>query len=202
MAHQPDIIPWHLLVSNLRWSDGKSSECACKSTNLHPRARAEEGVELTQFVQAFVKALNAAVKHERAKYPRYDAPDPSDVLLDERIIQKINPDVIQWRNTRHAIDAEFDKHPPIPQEMKLASAFFHPRKANDCYQFEEENGKGFFNLEIAKLLIIHGELEPVLRACTRKEFDFKSWEQVAQCGCMVSFCSIPFLTTHFSWTLC
>jgi hypothetical protein len=45
--------------------------------------------------------------------------------------------------------------------MRLASAFFHSQQENDCDRFTEDNGKGFFNLEILKLLIIHGYMEPV-----------------------------------------
>lgn len=45
------------------------------------RTRAEQGEELTQLLVAFVKAIDQAVTHERAKYPKYGAPDPSDVLI-------------------------------------------------------------------------------------------------------------------------
>lgn len=134
-------------------------------------------MELTQFVQAFSKAIVEAATRERAKYPKYDPPKPSDVLLDEQIVKKIEHDVIQWREDGHAVDAGFVKDPPIPQETRTASAFFHGQETNDCGQFEEINGKGFFNLEIAKSLIIHGEMEPVLCACAHEEMALGSWEQ-------------------------
>jgi hypothetical protein len=187
MAHQPGIIPWHLLASNLRWSDSKSSECDCEFTSLHPCRKEKQGVQLTQFAEAFAKAIDEAAESERAKYSKsYEPPDPNEVLIDDEILKKIEPYIIQWRETPHAVDAGVDKKPPIPQEMRIASAFFHSQETNDCDQFEEDNGKGFFNLEIVKLLIIHGYMEPVLRACTHPEMGIDTWEQAAQCHCMVS----------------
>ncbi|KAF3388318.1 hypothetical protein F1880_004202 [Penicillium rolfsii] len=185
MAHQPDKIPWHLLASNLRWSDGESSGCDCKFTSLHPCGKEKQGVQLTQFAEAFAQAIDEAAESERARYSiSYEAPDPEDILIDDEICKKIEPYVIQWRETPHAVDTGVEEVPPIPQEMRKASAFFYSQQSNDCNRFTEDNGKGFFNLEILKLLIIHGYMEPVLRVCVHPDVGIESWEQAAQCHCM------------------
>jgi len=38
-------------------------------------------MSLTRFLVDFVKAIGQDVTHERAKYPKYDAPDTSDVHI-------------------------------------------------------------------------------------------------------------------------
>jgi hypothetical protein len=73
---------------------------------------------LTQFAEAFAKAINInqAAESERAKYSTsFEAPDPNDVLIDDEILKKIEPYVIQWTETPHAVDTGIDENPPIPQ---------------------------------------------------------------------------------------
>lgn len=125
MPHQPDKIPWHLLASNLRWSDGKSSECDCEFTSLHPCGKEKQGVQLTQFAEAIAKAIKEATESERVNYSTsYEAPNPNYVLIDDEVLKKIEPYVMQWREISHAVETGVDENPPIPQEMKIASAFF------------------------------------------------------------------------------
>lgn len=55
--------------------------------------------ELTHFVNAFVKNLNEHSICELKKYPHYDPPQPSDVILDDAIVRKILPTVRRWRQS-------------------------------------------------------------------------------------------------------
>ncbi|OOQ91070.1 hypothetical protein PEBR_02372 [Penicillium brasilianum] len=178
MAHQPHKIPWDLIASLLRWSDGTSSDYVRNSKSLPSCPFRTPRRKLSEFSRIVSDLLEEAVASARAKYPaRYDPPAEDEVLLDDRIIRKIEDDVIQWRESPDAIETGVDKSPPIPREMRLTSAFLHDLREHDCGKFTEVNGKGFFNLEIIKLLIIHGEMEPVLRACAHENAAIGKWER-------------------------
>ncbi|KAJ5380163.1 uncharacterized protein N7496_002591 [Penicillium cataractarum] len=169
MAHQPHKIPWDLVASLIRWSDGKPKECVSNSTSLHPGSTDNTWNQLHEFSASFARVLDEAVESARAKYPaKYHPPAENEVLLDDRIIRKIEDDLIQWRESPHAIETGVDKSIPIPREMRIKSAFFHDNPPDSHYRFNKVDGKGLFNIEIIKLLIIHDEMEPVLRACAHE----------------------------------
>jgi hypothetical protein len=125
---------------------------------------------LAKFTRAFGQVVDEAVECERAKYSNsYNPPDEDKVPLEDEIIEKIEDDVIQWRESPRAVETGGDANPPIPPEMRITSAFFLAQQNNDCDQFTHVNGKGFFDLEIIKLLILYDEMEPVLRECAHEE---------------------------------
>ncbi len=66
-------------------------------------------------------------------------------------------------------------------EYRKAGTFLYGHESNDCYKFLETNGKSFFNMEIAKLMVLYGELDPILSVCSQDYIDFESWHSVGQC---------------------
>ncbi|KAJ6145130.1 hypothetical protein N7470_009025 [Penicillium chermesinum] len=192
MAHQAHNIPWHLLASNLRWeAPGPFDNFA---TNLYPRGKPHQANDLNRFVDAFVRNLDEHAVCERRKYPeKYDIPQPSDLILDEATVRKIAPTVRRWRgkwargsecpsgvcNLRDGLEA--CECEPIPSEERFMSAFLRPLVDNECYQFYEENGDAFFNLEVVKTLLLYGEMDAILRVCAHPDICLRRWFSRAPC---------------------
>ncbi|KAJ5690539.1 hypothetical protein N7462_004931 [Penicillium macrosclerotiorum] len=192
MTHQPEKIPWDLLVSHLRWI---SNDCKCKVTNLYPdindpkETRAEN---IRLFCRLFAEAIKEASQRERTKYSKsYPCPDPDDVLITDEMLRKIEPDVRSWKASAGRWETwvcadhnrAADHCSTVPPSMRKAKAFFRFHEYNDCHKFDEVNGKGFFNLEVVKTLILHGEMEPILRACAHERVGLASWQNMAECTC-------------------
>lgn len=196
MPHQSDNIPWHLLASNLRWARGelasqirvlklpeipgkltdKQGGCPCGLTNLHPTCPAPESSDDDEFAQAFTQSVKVASKHKRAQYPeKYNPPSPSDVLLGDELVEKIESH----------LSKEMKEGPRLPFEQRIASAFLHPWDGEDCYHWAA-NKIGFLNLEVVKILLMVGELDPILQACAHPDVGLGEWYSAAWCNCMVS----------------
>ncbi|KAL4881849.1 hypothetical protein BJY04DRAFT_207343 [Aspergillus karnatakaensis] len=77
---------------------------------------------------------------------------------------------------------------PIPYSERKAAAFLHPRTddCGSCYTFYSENGKGFFNLEIVKTLLLSGDIDPILRVCAYPDVKLTEWKDVGTCSCVPS----------------
>lgn len=196
MAHKEHNIPWKALASNLQWAG--SSSCYNGATNLHPRFSRDLGKELTHFVEGLVRAIDEDSKLERSKYPeRYDPPERDDLILDDRIVRKISPTILQL-DIYTQIDPKLARPQrcqhrghaackcTIPCEERLASSFLRKWEYNDCYQFFEINGDAFFNLEVVKTLLLHGEMDPILRVCAHPDVDLASCWSRGQCYDVVS----------------
>jgi hypothetical protein len=202
MAHQAQEVPWKVLGSNLHWVSANS--CNCGTVNLHPLLRKNQGKAFNDFVKAFLKSIEKHTNSERAKYrPKYDIPDPTDVIIDASIARKIMPTVRRWRQYGRRVNDficpgvrdrgdrahrfGYCQCSDLPDEERRASAFLRPYIENGCFRFFEMNNDAFFNLELVKTLILHGEMDPVLRMCAHPDADLiRSWWSKAQCGCMVS----------------
>lgn len=186
MAHQAHNIPWGLLTSNLEWKT--PTPWNNFATNLYPRMKPNQANDLTHFVNAFVKNLDEHSVCERKKYPEhYDAPQPSDVILDDVTVRKISPTVRRWRGKwpqscmcpsgkcrirqNLLYDSgtmgapEFCKCEPIPQQERLMSAFLREPMNDWRYTRNLVNDDAFFNIQILQTLILYGEMEPILRIC-------------------------------------
>ncbi|KAH8690506.1 hypothetical protein BGW36DRAFT_388868 [Talaromyces proteolyticus] len=72
----------------------------------------------------------------------------------------------------------------IPFRERKAHAFLRECRINYCYCFEGVNKGGFFNLEVIKTLLIHGEIDTVLRVCAHPDVKYASWKSVQNCACM------------------
>lgn len=196
MDHLSNEIPWHLIASNLHWAPGelapqiralnlpglpgklKDKEgCACGATNLHPNSSISTYPHLDEFTEAFAKAVSDASKHKRAQYPEnYSSPKPSDILLGDDLFKKIDS----------LLSEEVKDGPRLPFEQRTASAFFHPWECDDHCNFLSTTEIGFLNLEVVKMLLMLGELGPILQACAHPDEGLSGWYSAALCDCMAN----------------
>lgn len=196
MAHQAHNIPWSLLASNLHWST--ISRRAHSITNLRPSMKPDQGKELTYFIEAFIRTIKDHSLCERKKYPSvYEAVDPTEVILDSATVQKITPTVRKWRSygfegrcpsgiCRVAQHKEECQCIPIPDEERTASAFLRPPGPRYCYHFFSFNREAFFNVEVVKTLLLHGEMDTILRVCALPGVGLWQWWSDSECMCTVS----------------
>lgn len=205
-GHQPHSIPWEDLTSNLEWV--AASPCHENGTNLHPRFKANQGKKLTRFVNAFARNVDEQATRARREYPEeYDPPDNNDIILDDDVVRRITPAVHRMRLDWDWNENDFDppdkayhgtpaicRHRgaesaacgcPVPYEERRASAFLRQYSSNDCYCFFVENQDAYFNIEVVKTLLMHGEMDPILRVCCHPAVDLESWWEMRQCMCMV-----------------
>ncbi|KAL4736683.1 hypothetical protein BDV11DRAFT_193357 [Aspergillus similis] len=70
---------------------------------------------------------------------------------------------------------------PLPWKERKASAFLRQYMYNDCYKFYEANRGAFANLELVKTLLLYGEMDPILRACSHPGVDYAQWKDVREC---------------------
>lgn len=82
--------------------------------------------------------------------------------------------------------AEDEMSPPILETETKTAAFLWKYQPNDCYEFYLKNEDAFFNVEIVKTLILHGEMDAVLRVCAHPENDLLCWWTQCRCECSVS----------------
>ena len=191
MAHQASSIPWNVLASNLLWSEAKHPGHG----DLHLRFQPSQGKELGYFVQGFVRNLREHASTSRRKYPtHYNPPRPDQVILDDATVKKITPTVRRWRATLQAWHNDiFDRDAlpipvpvPVPEEERRASAFYRSYRENPCYGFFRVNREAFFNLELVKTLLLHGEMDPLFRVCVYPGVDLQTWWSKGRCFCAVS----------------
>ena len=190
MAHQASSIPWNVLASNLLWSEAKHPGHG----DLHLRFQPSQGKELGYFVQGFVRNLREHASTGRRKYPTHcDPPRPDQVILDDATVKKITPTVRRWRATLQAWHNDiFDRDAvpipvpvPVPEEERRASAFYRSYRENPCYDFFRVNREAFFNLELVKTLLLHGEMDPLFRVCAYPGVDLQTWWSKGRCFCAV-----------------
>lgn len=217
MHHPSEDIPWHLLASNLHWAPGKLAPqirdlnlpqvpgklkdkegCECGATNLHPNSPAPRAADKPdEFINAFSKAVSDASKLKRAQYPeKYSVPNPSDILLGDELFKKVDS----------LLSREVKGGPRLPSEQRTAYAFLHPWECGwdrdeHCQVITASTGGiGFLNLEVVKILLMLGELGPILQACAHPGVGLQDWYEAAICDCetgpyhlgweMVLFCAL------------
>lgn len=208
MAHQAHNIPWNVLASNLKWR--KSSRCKHGAVDLHWRTTKENrGKEITHFVKAFAKTIHEQADCERKKYPeKYDTPEAKDVVLSDEVCQRVMPTVHRFQTfiQKSRIPYAFDDELPslahdicnhespddttaeccqcaLPWQERRMEAFLRQYKMNDCYRFYEVNLKSFTNQEIFKTLLMHGEMDTLLRIYSHPDTQLKKWWEQSACQC-------------------
>lgn len=197
MAHQAHNIPWNIFTSNFCWVPRSSHRFVTPS--LHLRGKPTQAKELQYFVEAVARNLDEHSACERKKYPEaYDPPAREDLLIDDETTKKISPSVYRaeidfngagvkpYRGGLCGHKGEAECSCAVPYEKRKVSSFLHPYQENDCYKFKQVNGLAFSNLELTKILVMHGEMSPVLRLCAHPDVHLRSWFSVQECCCIVS----------------
>lgn len=141
----------------------------------------------------------------------YTAPARHDLILNDAVAKKLAPTVLRLRQRSLAdsdgrdryTDQPFDQSMSndatrlfcrhgdgqpgfgcgcvIPYCERQAAAFLREYVPNPCFQFFQHNAEAFYNLEILKLLLLYGEMDPILRICAHPEVDYENWHHVGPC---------------------
>ncbi|KAF4456028.1 hypothetical protein F53441_1749 [Fusarium austroafricanum] len=204
MAHQADKLPWEALASLFELRQANS--CQHDAYNLHARIQPDGQEKLTGFIKAFMECAGDEATRRRKLYPeKYDDPDGDEVIITDEVAKRITPTISRCDMERHFtesdLDAELILPPPsrgtlcphtnegdmcecsLPFKERKMSAFQRRRIQNDCYEFMKFNGDAYRNLEVVKTLLIHCEVEPILRSCADKEYELAKWWSTSECYC-------------------
>ncbi|KAG8425391.1 hypothetical protein J3458_002096 [Metarhizium acridum] len=141
----------------------------------------------------------------------YSAPARRDLILTDAVAKKLAPTVLRLRQRSLADSDGRDRYTgqPFDQSMsndatrlfcrhkdgqlgfgcgcvipyceRQAAAFLREYVPNPCFQFFQQNAEAFYNLEILKLLLLYGEMDPILRICAHPEVDYENWHHVGPC---------------------
>lgn len=197
-------------------------------SNFYLCSKPQQAKELNHFVKAFAKNIQGHTRCERKKYTEtYDPPAASDVPLNDDIVKKLNPTVLRLRqrtfehntevdaltrayeqlgltNSTGSLCCHEDSEPgfkcrcAIPRGERNVAAFLRRYRHNDCYQFLNVNAEAFYNLEVAKLLLLYGEMDIILRICAHPDVDYRAWHNVGPCYDSVRrFLSEQIYINHF-----
>ncbi|OKL60072.1 hypothetical protein UA08_04946 [Talaromyces atroroseus] len=91
MAHQPDKLPWNMLIQNLEYYSLNHS-VQPPASNLYLALRPDQSKDITTFAKTFSQTLSEHISLEREKYPRtYDPPDEDDLIVDDATARRISP---------------------------------------------------------------------------------------------------------------
>ncbi|KAJ5606029.1 hypothetical protein N7510_008810, partial [Penicillium lagena] len=150
---------------------------------------------IAHFVEAFARTIDEHSASERKKYSETsDSPGHEDIILDDRIVEKITPTVRRLRNYGYdsrcpsAVCWLKDRDQecqciPIPDEARKMSGLLVSYRRNPCYEFFRFNRDAFFQLQLVETLILYGEMDAVLRICANPEIGLKYWWLLSECQC-------------------
>ncbi|KAJ5726968.1 hypothetical protein N7493_005995 [Penicillium malachiteum] len=174
MAHQAHNIPWSLLASNLHWSTVGGPNAIKNVTNLRPSMKPNQGKELTYFVEAFARNIEDHSLCEREKYPLlYEPADPTDLILDSALVQKITPTVRKW------LSEEDQTNFPMEFAMYITTK----RNANVFPSRMKREKHWHFCGRLVKTLILHDEMNAILRVCALPGVRLQEWWENSECPC-------------------
>ncbi|KAL7768675.1 hypothetical protein ACKLNR_000059 [Fusarium oxysporum f. sp. zingiberi] len=142
---------------------------------------------------------------QRKQYPeKYDVPDENEVIISDEAATKIESTVWRWHPEEYWPDDDDDldvfKQPTagklcphidesdkcgcvLPFRERKMSAFQRQQIPNDCYEFDTYNLESFRNVEVVKTLILHGEMDPILRSCAYEGSHLAKWWEHQECQC-------------------
>ncbi|SPJ79306.1 uncharacterized protein FTOL_07697 [Fusarium torulosum] len=203
MAHHAEKLPWKDLASAFELKE--ANPCQREARDLHIRVQPDTKETLAEFLKAFMQNATADAITERQKYPeKYDVPNANEVIITDDVAERITPTVSRWHpEQRWLYDSDIEST-RIPRRGNLCPheneseqcfcalslkerkmvAFQREWAYNDCYKFEEVNSEAFHNLEVVKSLLLHDEMEPILRSCSYEGCGLTEWWEQRQCYCI------------------
>lgn len=201
MAHQAHAIPWNVLASNLKLIIAPDLPRE-QPANFYLRGKSRQAKELAYFAEAFARNVAEHTRSERKKYTEsYGEPEPDDLLLSDEVIRKIGPTISRIRHRLQTKRVGHGKHLDnyhlelcesqparhdlnastvclanlIPSAQRTASAFTQTFEYLDWLDNDTPAFWAYFNMELVKVLILRGEMAPILRACAIPDNNLLSW---------------------------
>jgi hypothetical protein len=169
MAHQAHNIPWETFSSNFKFTSISSKHQG--KTNLFPLHKPHQAKQLNYFVNAFVKSLEEFTRTERAKYPaEYTPPGRDEEIIPPAVARKIANTVKKYSETNRHCGECWPCTCPFELEGWTRTSRWidgHP----DC------KGGGYIHnnsVELTKTLLIHSELDILLRLVSHPELSLAS----------------------------
>jgi hypothetical protein len=205
MAHNSDRLAWDSLASMLELR--RTNPCQHDAYNLHALIQPSSREKLANFVDIFAQSIAEDAAQQRKQYPEeYEVPGGNEVIISDEATTKIESTVRRWHPESHwpdddgEVDPETFKQPTskelcphtnesdicgcvLPYKERKMSAFQRPQVQNDCFKFDTENLESFRNLKVVQSLILHGEMDPVLRSCAYEECQLAKWWEHRECYC-------------------
>lgn len=202
MAYQAHRIRWDILASNLRYySPPVIHDSSRDCTNLHFKRKPQQAKELGYFAESLARTIEEHTRCEREKYPpSYEPPNPGDIIIDDDVARKITPTVFRWRMDcsrvlpsnavalpaprlkglcRHETDG-FECGCPLPMGERKAAALSRQDASEDAHEnfyFPVSSWPSILSIELVKTLLLYGEIDPILRACSRPGCDYRPWHE-------------------------
>nr|RBQ83305.1 hypothetical protein FVER53263_05600 [Fusarium verticillioides] len=205
MAHNSDRLAWDSLASMLELR--RTNPCQHDAYNLHALIQPSSRGKLANFVDIFAQSIAEDAAQQRKQYPQeYEVPGGNEVIISDEATTKIESTVRRWHPESYwpdddgEVDPETFKQPTskelcphtnesdicgcvLPYKERMMSAFQRPQVQNDCFKFDTENLESFRNLKVVQSLILHGEMDPVLRSCAYEECQLAKWWEHRECYC-------------------
>lgn len=202
-------IPWHNIARHLEYEHANPANK--DTTDLYLRGKAEQGHDLNAFVQDFEQAIEKASAAARAQYPAtYAAPGLDEVVVSDQTMEKMLPILERINGLANERKGSFsverikillgrpcslmledglsspvvEDSLSIPVELRRMKNLLAPYEVNDCYDFEQVNGKAYDTTEIIKVLLLLNEMDTLFRICAHPDNDLISWWTVRNCYCV------------------
>ncbi|KAF6816883.1 hypothetical protein CPLU01_13746 [Colletotrichum plurivorum] len=200
MADQLPELPWATLASHFTYTPRNPT--AKTPTNLVPLSNPTQDSDVRAFVTACADAITHHATHELAKYPAtYPVPHDSEILISSAVVRRISPlfrqvhdalapfestnrwaaGVVDDPECRH-LEAE-ECACLVPYADRTAAAVMIEKQENDCRNFWEVNDVGLRRWELVRVLLVKGELEPILRLREHEWFSYCDWWDLRLCDC-------------------
>ncbi|KAL9570834.1 hypothetical protein ACKAV7_005171 [Fusarium commune] len=203
MAHNSDRLPWEALASMLELR--RTNPCQHDACNFHALIQPDSKGKLANFVDNFMQSVAEDAAQQRKKYPEeHEVPNENEVIISDEAATKIESTVRRWHPEDYWPDGDDDletfnqpttkKLCPhtnesdncgcvLPYKERKMSAFQRPQAQNDCFKFDIDNRESFRNLQVVESLILHGEMDAILRSCTYEECQLAKWWEHRECDC-------------------
>ncbi|PNP82286.1 hypothetical protein FNYG_04475 [Fusarium nygamai] len=204
MAHYENQLPWEDLASVFQLKH--TNTCQHGAYNLHVLAQPDSKTKLANFLDAFMRSVGEEFIRQRKQYPqKYCVPNEDEVIISDAVAANITPTVRRWHPEKYSPNE--DEHSKsfqqpclkglcihtnesdtcgcaLPFRERKMAAFRRDKIENDCYEFEKYNEEAYRNLDVVKTLMLHGEMDAVLRSCAYEGSRLSDWWQETECDCM------------------
>lgn len=158
------------------------------------------------FARAFARTIEVATKSERTKYPAvYNPAEPDDVIISARVVERISPTIRKYRSTEgltalypcssgHEIlgHQQSCTCPLNTEERSMSFWLRGPFEGGRHYRISDSNARGYDALEFAKTLLLHGQLDILLRVSSHHDVNLdRGWQlQPHSGGEMIGFAEL------------
>ncbi|KAF5233898.1 hypothetical protein FANTH_12405 [Fusarium anthophilum] len=197
MTHHENQLPWEDLASVFQLKH--TNTCQHGAYNLHVLAHPDSKTKLVNFLNAFIQSVTEDSTRQRKQYPqKYRVPNEDEVIISDEVAARITPTVRRWHPEKYSPskDEHFETFQQpclkglcihtnesdtcgcaLPFKERKMAAFQRDKIETDCHEFEKYNEEAYRNLNVVRTLILHGDMDAVLRSCAYKGSHLSDWWQ-------------------------